>query len=352
MEILYATLCLQVILNIKNLFNEKEKKIKILILTSIILVLGPFLSYTYPIVIFPVFASLILFIFRNYKSSSKNLSIATFICFIIILPLFISFLIDIRHVIEDNSMQLYWKKRLFDVNNLNNIVVNFLDFLMLMGSGYLFKIVFAMILLVSIVSILFSTTLNKLEFFRNEKFLVEIYSIQVVFTALILYFLGKLPLGESRLNCFIVVAFSVLIVHGANLIQERYQMIPKNLVFGVIIFASVGNISISLIGKISQKDKETFDLQIYENVGRAIKQSDKIKLPLIVLPGIASAHFEKEYDDASWILKTHPKFKKENKIKVFGIKDESKIKECLKNNKLQTAILVDKYSFQLVNQNQ
>jgi hypothetical protein len=275
---------------------------------------APFFSYTYPVVAAPIVGSLLIEAGMNLKGGvSQKLFKLLLPVFIFTVAIGVVYKVDVQHVLADKGMKDYWKSNLSQgsVKDLFNVY----DMISHLGSGMVFEILFTLFILLGIGRQIqpWSRNWRSLNLFRDERYVYS-YALQLMLVAITLYLAGKLPMGEYRLNAFLTLALSLLLIQGLQVIAARAALWQKaGLVLTIGIWApSIGNIVISYLDIYQGTDVANYDIGIYRNVSAAIEEAHKTNLP------------------------------------VFGALNPEDATKVLSDNKLNKAILVEKYTYRII----
>jgi hypothetical protein len=319
-------------------------------LSCLILAVAPFFSYTYPMVATPIAGSLFFELMTRWmEKRRKDVGFLLLPLLAFVAGVGVAFWTDIRHVIS-HQQQLSAFGFNLPQGSLNDLF-NVYNMISHLGSGMVFEILFTLLILLGTGRQIQQWSRNRrsLNLFSDERYVYS-YALQLILVAIALYLAGKLPMGEYRLNAFLTLALSLLLIQGLQTFAARaasWQKAGLVLTLGIWL-ASIGNIVISYLDIYRGADVANYDIGIYRNVSAAIEEAYKTNLPLITLPGIASTQFEKENTHSDWILKTNPRYHIYQPLPVFGALNPEDAVKVLADNKLNKAILVEKYTYRII----
>jgi len=270
-----------------------------------------FFSYTYPIVLAPVYVIVIL---RMIKFKQRT--------FITLLPLAIGavsilifYQLDVKQVLADPGMQDFWRDLLMKTFDLETFFTNSYAMFCNLGAGDLFGNIFGVL---GITAFLYSNYVTVKCFFsaRSEMKLLVCYSCILLWVVLVLFIAGKLPLGTFRLNSFAVPAIALMIIN--MLLQLRSSKGWKPVAAGILatLFLAAAGTVYTTIGELATAEHAK-KLRVYNTCDRALLEARQNKLPILVTPGVAYPFDDRWPGD--WILKTHPRYKVYEPLQVYPI---------------------------------
>lgn len=324
--------------------------------------IAPFFSYTYPIVVAPVFVVAMLQTIQLVRSHANGaygtvakMWVPLVLCMMSLAAFFIT---DAAQVNKDTGMQQYWNYLM--MQHGFNVSLFFKGFYLLfaeMGAGLLFEIIFGVLGMAAFV--MGVVTFAKQDISKPDTLThVRLYSILLLSFTLLLYAAGKLPVGEPRLNAFAVMAIAVLIISLLDKLSTMHKgQGTATTLFVLLMLGAVGHIITSPIHDLSGKEHEK-KIAIYRNTQAAIALAREKKLPIMITSDAAfpsekmicypksnvvaytmccppthegSLHFNIAEDmPGDWVLKTLPAYKAEDRIPVYAISDTSKAADYIK----------------------
>jgi hypothetical protein len=253
--------------------------------------------------------------------------------FLTLFGITIFYAIDISQVAEDANMHQYWQHLLGTTAPIYLLPEHFFHFLAQPGSGFVFWWIFGLLGVTSIV-VVFRKTIHH---FRIRLMLTEHYlNLYAILTLLLVIFLnvvGKLPLGEPRLNAFGIPAIALIVV---SMLQQTAEMYAKQTTLATCILLSglTGNIYTTIAATLTG---ETYHkrMAIYRATEDAILLAAKEKLPILVTPGVAWPYngtknypFDEDVP-GDWVLMCWPAYSTQNATAVYAIPDMKMLPEFL-----------------------
>ncbi len=289
--------------------------------------LMPFFSYTYPVVIVPAYALVMMRAFRqNAENSRQNMARFALPLVAAMIGNGIFYLVDVRQLMADGGMKMFWGhlmlrdgyswKALSVAPDLFTKILELSVFNTILG--YLALIAFLM-------------RLGLLLFGRQgwddaPKAIVAYYSVLLISEMLILFLAGKLPLGESRLNAFAIPAISILFIWlldaGYNRCRKWPADIATCLLLGGVIYAGIH-------AQLAPFQEERYErkLAVYRATETALREADAKHLPILITPEVAYPWHQSRnfpfYDaiPGDWVLKTLPGYHMRTGLPVINISD-------------------------------
>lgn len=324
----------------------------------------PFFSYTYPIVIAPVF--IIMFLHsvklvrqKEYREGWIKLLFKLWLPLIIAATsIMVFYLVDASQLMKDNRMHFYWGYLMMQ-GGFSPVFFckGFYNLFALAGSGFLFEIIFGVLGITAFIITLIKSarSLNKKSWDTEDA--VNWYCTGLIVLVLLLFSLGKVPIGERRLNSYCLPVIAILIISIVNRLQQIH--LYRKLATGIpaILFIGVfGSIVTSPVNELldAQHGKK---LSIYVNTENAIILAGIKKIPIFITPGIAYPHekiinfpctniaatalcIPPKYINmgcanladnmpGDWILKTFPAYKLSEHTLVYALNDLSELEHCM-----------------------
>ena len=301
----------------------------------------PFFSYTYPLCIAPCYVIVALqttSILKSECTNKRSLIFRQWLPLLLIgLSTVIFFLLDIKQVMYDGGMRMFWGHLMF---NDGYSVEGFAR-----GGFKLFgEILFpsaAAYVVAGLATLAFFAGIAKL--IRKRKTMNEdglyplLYSVLLIITLLALFLAKKFPLGESRLNAFAIPAVAIMIISLLQSIDDflskpfvgRLLTIP--LICGIIYTAAAAYLNI-------YKDKNYGKkLSIYRATEKALRDARASELPIMITPEVAFPYNSTRnfpYYDAipgDWVLKTFPAYDMHKHLTVYNIERKESATELIKS---------------------
>ena len=149
MEILLCLLALWQLMALLEICEEGPgNKYKYLLLCFSFLV-APFFSYTYPIAIAPIIPVIILSSVISLKNKQRNKTqflLSLYLPLVIVsVSIVIFYFIDVKQLMADNRMYLSYRRMLGHGKGENHFIEYFWNLFALVGSGFIFEIIFGML---------------------------------------------------------------------------------------------------------------------------------------------------------------------------------------------------------------
>ena len=347
MDILVTLLALGqciVLLDMCNIPNLRSKTRYLLLCLSFIIT--PFFSYIYPIAIAPVFLILILSIYNTMpkipiNQRAKYLLAILFPLLLVSVSIAIFYIIDVKQLMGDNSMYHSYRQMLGNVENKNRFLSDFWNLFALVGSGFVFEIIFGILGISAFAyAIVHLIKLRIKDYFREDY--LKLYGIILLFITMLLFLSGKLLGGVARLTVYTVPAISFLIIIFLRDMKYKYGFVKPTHVTATIVFVGlVGNIITTCINTFTYPEyKER--IKTYHHTSLALQKARLNKVPLLFTDGVhgdiikntptSAGHVQQNTIDAEQIngvdalcteviLKVNPAYKVWDTIPVFLIPD-------------------------------
>ncbi len=362
MDILLSLVGIWQLLQLQDISKGTPFSVRKYLLLCLSFVAAPFFSYTYPIVITPLFFIVFMYSIRSIRIQKEGLGI---VLFRIWLPLIFSAIsivafyhFDAARLLKDNKMHLYWQYLMMpDSFDPLLFCKAFYNLFALAGSGLFFEVLIGTLgMMAFFYSIKECAGSLKKPSWDTEEF-ISWYSVCLIIIVMVLFTAGKLAIGERRLNIYLLPVAGILIVTFIN----RLQQIPAlrkitGAVMTIIITGAVGNVVSAPVNEMMEKRHNTM-LRIYVNTENAIVEARLKKIPVFITPAIACP-FEKrinypgtniaanelcipgytERGDENpgpdilgdWVLKTFPAFIPDGRIAVYAIRDMGELTNSMK----------------------
>lgn len=340
MDLLLCTVAIWQLIWLLQINKKQQIKLglRYIMLCASLLVV-PFFSYTYIIAILPVYLVLAIYNILKRKSESKSqISTITilsqwFPMFLVTFSATLFYLIDIAQLSTDNEMNSYWA-HLMMKNGFS--IIEFTEHLFHLfaqtGAGLLFWSLFGTFCTVS-----FIYSIRKCyNCLKNGELKLQdsvlLYSVLLIILIMALNIIGKLPMGEPRLNAFAIPAISIMLVTMLTDIGEvRKYKNSINILFFILFLGPVGNVY-STIAACFTDSKYPKRMHIYRATEKALRSVNHSDIPILITPGIAYPYENtinypfKNNVPGDWVLMTFPEYKMGKNGLVYAIDDTSNIK--------------------------
>jgi hypothetical protein len=330
MEMLLSLVALWQLIGLVRLKSQPGIHFGKYVLLCLGFVIAPFFSYTYPIVVAPVYIVVllesILFLKEdNIMGKGKVLFLQWLPLLLCLLSIFVFYKIDIAQVMKDEGMQDFWSEYIMkDGFDAKLFVAKFFHLFAEVGSGALFEILFGV---VGLGAFLYGSyrVVPALSRQKSTDEIVRLYCVLVIVVTVGLFMAGKLPLGEPRLNSFTVPAISILIIYLLdNLASSPRGKIAAGAI-AIVLYAGVtGNIYTSCINTYTDP-KYARKMRIYKATETAIKIAQEKQIPVLVTPGVVYPHNGtrnypyKTKMPGDWVFKSFPAYDVSKEIPVYPI---------------------------------
>jgi hypothetical protein len=291
---------------------EKEQlPASVLVLLFLSFGLCTFFSYTYPIVLAPVYVIVVLRMLQQRRA--KPATILALAAGIAAVGIF--YRLDVQQVLADPGMQDFWKDLLMKTFSWNVFFTNSYAMFCNPGTGDLFGHIFGVLGVAAFVYGHYVTA-RKLFSSHHEAELLVCYSTLLIWIVLGLFIAGKLPLGTFRLSSFVVAADGFLIIY--MLLQlKKLPALKQAATVGLwgLFLAAAGTVWVTIAELATPEHAKK--IRIYNTCDEALRKARREKLPILVTPGIAYPFDDRWPGD--WILKTHPQYKTYEPLEVYPV---------------------------------
>lgn len=285
----------------------------------------PFCSYTYPIAVAPVFVLASVAPFRRTSMRSVDIGRVAVPLLLGAAAIAVFYWVDVRQLLSDGEMRNYWQGRLAGAGVARDQLFTLYWVFAQVGAGDFFNVVFGVLGLLA-----FGWTCTQMV--RNLRAAeidvptwMRAYCVALMALAWFLFFAGKLPLGEARLNAFLTPAIAWMLGDFLRAMHHKVFARKPVLVVGSLLYVGVlGNIFTTIAATYTDKlwPKKR---HIYATVGEAIRIAKARNFPILATPGIA---FPEEHHGnlpfpekmpGDWPLKTHPEYHFSDSIRVYRV---------------------------------
>jgi hypothetical protein len=324
-------------------FNEngRFRSGKFILLCLSFLVL-PFFSYTYPIVITPVFAIILIQNVQLLQKRGKEKQLKRTLLLQWV-PLFICtfsttlfYVVDVSQLMHDKGMHDFWGHIMLDKGfSFGDFLYSFYNLFAEVGSGLIFWLLFGILGMAAFLYGIYKSAVNfRLPAAKTDVALL--YSVLLLLLAIFLFIAGKLPLGEPRLNAFTIPAISILIIHLLDQMKQNKAGVKLSNVLAAILLAGlIGNIYTTFVAAVTGPEYAK-KMAIYHATENAIREAQDKKMPILITPDVAYP-YEKTRNlpfnntvPGDWVLKTFPSYMVHEKIAVYAISDMKNARELIR----------------------
>lgn len=289
----------------------------------LIFFIAPFFSYTYPIVAAPVIFSLgLTWLFTEKNSNSFKTLLLPIMIFLV--AILIAYLIDIRMVLSDQQMKVYWHEYFVDYTNITQF------FLYLLNSWHYFfgdviysspyarapihsfsdvvnaaiPWVFCFITLFGAIVTFKKIPLKKINsfFIFSEGAVIESYFFMLLLLIIILYLSKMLPIEGGRLNFFSDPMIIFFFLAAVSWLDHHFGFRISSfwIVSSITVITSIVLVIFFYSSGFSKHSK-WYDADQYSNMGSAIRTAQSLNLPLAISYGAAPYRW-------TLAVETHPAY--------------------------------------------
>lgn len=275
---------------------------------------APFFSYTYPIVIAPVYLLSGLLLVVGIRKAGNRAAAGKLLLPLVVgmLSLSVFYIADLRQLMADKSMYGFWSFLLFDTKHpFASFCRGSYSICSQAGSGDLFMHVFGCTGLLAFGYAVWLLVSRYKGLVVDGALLLPAYACLLITIAICCFVVGKLPLGTSRLNSFALPSVAILIINFIDAISGRFRRVG-HVWFLLLFIALWGNIFIKPINYFTGSEYQQ-QLAVYRNVESGIRQAQQMHIPIavssaIAFPYEANARTSGGDHPETWILTTFPAY--------------------------------------------
>lgn len=361
MDILLSLLAIYQLLELLSLHERERWNWRRYLLLCISFLVLPFFSYTYPLAIAPVYFVMLLQCIYLYKHKSRQAYRLLFLQ--IWLPLLLCmcsivvfYITDVKQLMADAGMRQFWGHRLMreGFSFISFFTCTFELFANL-GAGLIFTALLGITGVCALCYGVYKSASGIKERDGSTGAFIVCYSVVLIFIILILFGLGKFPLGETRLNAFTMPSICILIISLLDrlLVTNRHKL---SRVLSIVLYVGVtGNIYTTFFASFTGASFNK-KLTIYEATEDAIIIAQAKHMPIFITPDIAYPYEHTTNYPASdkimgdWVLKTFPAYKVYKHTPVYAINSIAEINSKLQQmpSSVTAAIVGDGNSFRVI----
>ncbi len=295
------------------LMNEQMSSRRYLLLIASFAT-APFFSYTYPIVITPVYLLAGALLVAGICNTGNRRTAGKLLLPLVVgmLSLSVFYIIDLRQLMADKSMYGFWNFLLFDTQHpIASFCRGLYSIYSQAGSGDLFMHIFGCTGLLGFGYAIWQLAKRYKDVVADRASLLQAYSCLLIIIAICCFVAGKLPLGTSRLNSFALPSVAILVINFIDAITGRFRRVGY-VWFSLLFVALWGNIFIKPINYFTGSDYQQ-QLAIYRNAESGIRQAQQMHIPIAVT-GAISFPYETNAQTSggdhpeTWILTTYPAY--------------------------------------------
>jgi hypothetical protein len=282
--------------------------------------------------VLPVFAVLAVDNIQSRRTISSrqygigNLLLQWLPLFLVTFSITFFYIIDIAQLSTDNEMKHYWGHLMM---NNGFAILEFAEHVFHLfaqaGAGVLFWSLFGVTCTASFIYCCCKCYYILKTSKQTIHDSVLLYSVLLILLIMILNLMGKLPIGEPRLNAFAIPAIAVMLITMLTDIAKTDKFNKGAKITFFILFAGpVGNVY-STIAACFTDSKYAKRMEIYHNTQAALKKANKVRMPILITPGVAYPYENTvnfPFDDnvpGDWVLVTFPEYKMGRSGLVYAI---------------------------------
>jgi hypothetical protein len=323
----------------------------------------PFFSYTYIITLLPVYAVLAIdsIVKRKTNKESKagisNILLQWLPLFICTFSITIFYITDVAQLSTDNDMKHYWGHLMMNNGfSITDFATHIFHLFAQAGSGLLFWSLFGIACSVAFLYSVHKCYQNLRAGIQSIQNSVLMYSVLLILLMIALHLMGKLPLGEPRLNAFAIPAISVMLI---TMLTDMGKIARYNKATGVIFFilfiGPIGNVY-STIAACFTDSKYAKRMTIYHATQAALKTANENKLPILITPHVAYPYENTvnfPFDNTvpgDWVLLTFPAYKMGKSEQIYAIDDTTNIDNYINQlpNHIKNVMIGDGLNYKIV----
>lgn len=301
-EILFAFVMIFQLVQIPRLLQGKTTGL-LPIIVLIIIPIGTFCSYTYPILLLPYLIILLL----RFRQNKRWWKVGLITLIVSITSILGAYILDIQYVLSNQSLQNYWRENIFNLADFQTGLHNIWKLLMSTGSGLVLEIIFGILSALAIISAFRKWKLRELLHYPLTNLWNNYFNL-LFMVVIVLYLMGKLPLANHRLNAFLLPMLMWYIIRGLQLLIHSSQIRIR--IYWVVFLSLTLSILLTYSREFDRQS-DLFDNKIYNSIGNGIEMAYNNKVPLEIVNSPAlRGHPE-------LVVLTHHKFKKEFPLQII-----------------------------------
>ncbi|HRO42649.1 MAG TPA: glycosyltransferase family 39 protein [Flavipsychrobacter sp.] len=331
----------------------------------------PYLSYTYPIVVAPIYPVILLASFsktnfpgnriRHFSSLYAPLVLAA-------LSILAFYLVDVQHVMSDKNMYDSYLKVYYD-GGKPNVFQNFWNLFALIGSGFLFEVIFGVLGIAGFGYAAYRILRKKINTFTLLDYFT-VYALALLVLVLCLLFTGKIVGGVARLTAYTVPSISILIITLLEDLRAKYGFVKLSKGIAAVLFIGLaGNIITSCINTFTYSEYKR-RITTYLHTAKALKEARLRNVPFLYTDGVCGDQWEvaapvpgtisrytitprqiagADTVAAEVIVKVNPEYKVWDSIPLYYMPDSKWMAEYVKQlpDSLQRAMVGDGINYQI-----
>jgi hypothetical protein len=271
--------------------GQVHKASYILLLVSLLIV--PYFSYTYPIAIAPAFPIIFLLplLSKADAQSKRRRLISLYVPLLLAaISILVFYVIDVKNVMADERMYASYQQAYYR-HHQETFIEDFWKLFALVGSGFVFELIFGIIGIASFFYIGYRVIKKKAISFSNRNWL-ELYAVLLLLLILFLFATGKLVGGVARLTAYSVPSISILVISFLEEVKWRFQYRKtSNIVAAILFVALFGNIISTCINNFTYPEYKN-RIKTYKHLSHALEDARLQHLPLMVTDGVLGDQYD------------------------------------------------------------
>lgn len=343
MDLFLCVIAIHQLLYLSGYGSGKKVNVAGYSLLCLSFLVAPFFSYTYSIAIAPVYTVILVQNILqwgaddNTRKKIKTILLQWVPLFICTFSITVFYSIDIAQLSRDKDMHVYWGHLMMqDGFDIRIFFTNIFHLFAQVGSGFIFWWLFGLLGVAGFGYGIYRCSKTLFSGNHDTKTLVLLYSILLPLLAIALFAAGKLPIGEPRLNAFIIPAISIVVIHlldAAMARQDNWAKATRVLSF-VLLAGVIGNIYSTILASFTD-EKYARRMEIYHATEKAVTTAREQQLPILITPEVAYP-YDKTINlpfsntvPGDWVLMTFPAYHVGESQPVYAIDDVHQLQEYL-----------------------
>lgn len=305
------------------------------------LLAAPFFSYTYPIVIAPVFLVVLvqdvaLWRQRPGAETVKRITLQWLPLFLCTFSITVFYVADVAQLSADGEMRGYWRGLVNeDGFSIGAFVEHVFHMLAQAGSGFVFWWLFGLLCTAAFGCGCYMVYGNLRRGATGMRAMMLLYAVALVLLMLALNVAGRLPLGEPRLNAFAVPAIAILLINLLDAVAAMPRLRKAGAIVSYVLIAGLAGNVLSTIYASFADGKYERRMATYRATQRAIALAQAQHLPILVTPEVTWPYDKTENlpwhtnVPGDWVLMTWPAFDARGAVQVYNIPDTQDVQQYL-----------------------
>jgi len=285
MDILLSLLALW---QLSVLLNRNENGYQYALL-CISFLLAPYLSYTYPINVAPIFPVAVLFALAKERRSADPVSAKRFSRLLLplllaIISIAVFYVIDVRHMMADKRMYVSYQKAYYNTHR-ETFIEDVWNLFALVGSGFVFELIFGLLGIAAVGYGVYRLTKKSYKDYSHTDYF-HCYALVLIAVILGLFATGKLIGGVARLTAYSVPAISMLIISMLDDLHGRFGFKKvTSAITAILVLGLLGNIISSCINVFTYSEYKS-RIATYRNTEKALTTARLNHIPFMATDGV------------------------------------------------------------------